>query len=414
VEASDMGTQAETEKRKEPMKHILRCHDFVKNDIIRGENCYLYDKNNKRYVDFESGIWCTVVGHANPRINRRIVDQISKVTHLGYRFTNYLAEEAATSLLDTISEIDGKCIFLCSGSEAVEFGINVAKLFTGRKLFLTLSESYLGAYGSAGMKGDGWVKIDLAKCSHCRENECLRECMSLKEIRFDRIGAFVFEPGSSSGKVKFPPEKLISLLVKEVGNFGGLILVNEVTTSFGRTGKWYGFNHYNIKPDIIAFGKGLGNGYPVSAVAMKKEIATELENNKFRYVQSHQNDPLGCAVASEVIRIIREGDLVTRSHKLGSQLTNLLTELQNRFPFIKEVRSRGLMIGMEFSKPQNDFNVELVFNEMLKRGFVIGYNPDADLIRFLPPLTIEEGEIEAVAKNLNIVLEKLSKNPQDD
>ncbi len=120
------------------MKHILRCHDLIKDDIVRADNCYLYDKSNNRYVDFESGIWCAVVRHANPRINKVTTEQVHKVIHLGPRYTSGLAEEAATSLLDTISEMDGKCVFLSSGSEAVEFGINVARLVAGKKQMLTL------------------------------------------------------------------------------------------------------------------------------------------------------------------------------------------------------------------------------------------------------------------------------------
>jgi acetylornithine/N-succinyldiaminopimelate aminotransferase len=390
------------------MKHILKCHEMVKHDIVRGDNCYLYDKNNKRYVDFESGIWCTVIGHNNPRINKKITDQINKVMHLGHRFTNYLAEEAAINLLDTVSEKDGKCVFLSSGTEAVEFGITIAKLITGRDSLLTLSDSYLGAYGSAGMKCGDWREIDLETCLKCQKTECLGDCKNLKNVDMEDIAAFVFEPGSRSGKVIFPPQKLIDLIVKEVKNSNGLIVANEVTTGFGRTGKWYGYNHYGIRPDIIAIGKGLGNGYPVSAVVMKNEIGKEVEKSRFRYVQSHQNDPLGCAIAAEVTKIIREDDLVNRSHKLGSEFISSLGQLKNRFPFVKEVRGRGLMIALEFSKSTDDFNVELICNEMLKTGFIIGSKPDANVIRFLPPLTIEERENEAIVENLDIILEKMT------
>ncbi|MGB7061498.1 MAG: aminotransferase class III-fold pyridoxal phosphate-dependent enzyme, partial [Candidatus Zixiibacteriota bacterium] len=227
------------------MKHILRCHDFLKDDIIRGDNCYLYDRDNNRYVDFESGVWCAVVGHANPRVNRRMTEQISKLTHLGPGYTNHLAEEAALSLLETLPVKDGKCVFLSSGSEAVEFGITAAKLATGKKLMLTLSESYLGAYGSAGRKTEDWTTIDFDDCFRCEETECLLSCKNLEELNFDKTAAFVFEPGSSFGKVKFASKKLIRLLAEETRNSGGLLVVDEVTTGFGRTGKWHGFNHYD-------------------------------------------------------------------------------------------------------------------------------------------------------------------------
>jgi acetylornithine/N-succinyldiaminopimelate aminotransferase len=388
------------------MKHILECHDFIRDDIVRGDNCYLYDRSGKRYVDFESGIWCTVLGHSHAGISRAIREQIDKVIHLGHRFTNYQADEAALALLDTVSETDGKCVFLSSGSEAVEFAINAAKLITGRSLMLTFSESYLGAYGFAGMKDDNWIKISFDGCYHCKEDRCHTGCANLENSDWVNIGAFVFEPGSSHGKVKFPPEKLVRLLVDQVRKWRGLAVVNEVTTGLGRTGKWYGYNHYGIRPDIIAVGKGLGNGYPVSAVVMEREIAAKLENKGLRYVQSHQNDPLGCAIAAEVIRTIREEDLLSRSQKLGSRLTGHLAELKNRFSFIKEVRGRGLMAALELSGSNQALRVEAVGDEMLQRGFIVGVNPSARLLRFLPPLTLVEVEIENMLEDLAAVLEK--------
>ena len=387
------------------MDHILRCHDLIKDDILKGANCYLFDKDNKRYVDFESGIWCTVAGHSNPRINAKIIRQINKLVHLNPRYTNNLAEDAAVSLLDTLSEEDGKCVFLSSGSEAVEFGINAARFVTGKKSLLTLSQSYLGAYGFAGMKTkDSWMKIDFDLCLKCEEKDCFRECENLKNIDWKNVAAFVFEPGCSKGMIKFPPGKLIDLIFKEVKRFNGLVVTDEVTTGLGRTGKWYGFNHYKLKPDIIAVGKGLGNGYPVSAVAVKKDIAEKLEQKKFYYVQSHQNNPLGCVIANEVIKIIKEHKLVNRSHKLGIVLIKKLNQIKEKFEIVNEVRGRGLMAAVEFSK--DSFNLELIAKEMLKRGFLIGYNLDQNLVRFLPPLTIEENEISEMVENLNLVLEK--------
>jgi len=182
------------------------------------------------------------------------------------------------------------------------------------------------------------------------------------------------------------------------------VVVNEVTTGLGRTGKWYGLDHYGIEPDIIAFGKGLGNGYPVSAVAMKKEIAQKLEKRQFRYVQSHQNDPLGCAIAVEVVKIITEDDLVNRSSRLGEGLIGHLRKLKSKFQFVKDVRGIGLMASMEFAESRDSVYVETISNKMLKRGFIIGFNPGVNLIRFFPPLTIEETEISRMAENLDAVL----------
>jgi acetylornithine aminotransferase len=391
------------------MNHILRCHEIVKEDFVRGDNCYLYDISGNKYLDLEAGIWCTVLGHNHPQINKTIKEQLDNVMHLNYRYTNLLAEEAGATLLDTVSLPDSKCIFLSSGSEAVEFAVQAARLLTGRNIFLTLSDSYLSAYGVAGTKlSEACACFDWQECRDCEHTNGCENCTRLGGIPFDEIGAFVFEPGSSSGAVRFPPQKLIDEIVRRTKDNNGLLVVDEVTTGLGRTGKWYGFEHYGLEPDVIAIGKGLGNGYPVSAVAIRCNIADELEHSKLHYVQSHQNDPLGCSIAREVIRVIKQEALIERSSSFGEYFLTQLCEIEGRHRVIKEIRGRGLMIGIEFKKSNDDFSVVSTYRRMLDRGFLIGYNPVLQIIRFYPALTIEKRAIEDLAEQLDQVLEELA------
>ncbi len=132
---------------------------------------------------------------------------------------------------------------------------------------MTMSDSYFGAYGDASAKdSDKWFLFDWNECERCTQEVCAKDCSVYSDIPFDEVGAFLFEPGSSSGMVRFPPPKLISNIVQDMSAADGLVMVNEVTTGVGRTGKWFGFQHYDMQPDIVAMGKGIGNGYPVSAV----------------------------------------------------------------------------------------------------------------------------------------------------
>ena len=390
------------------MDHILRCHEIVKEDFIRGYNCYLYDTNGNKYIDLEAGIWCTVLGHKHPCINKAIKEQLDNVMHLNYRYTNLLAEEAAAALLDTVSLPDGKCIFLSSGSEAVELAVQAARIVTGKSKFLTLYDSYLSAYGAAGTKSpETCVCFDWQECRNCKYTNGCENCSKLVDIPFDDIGAFVFEPGSSSGAVRFPPQKLIDAFVKKTKDKKGLLVVDEVTTGLGRTGKWYGFEHYGLEPDLIAIGKGLGNGYPISAVAIKRNIANQLERSKFHYVQSHQNDPLGCAIAREVINVIKQEALIERSSSLGEYFLTQLCEIEDRHNTIKELRGRGLMIGIEFKEHNDKLSTGLIYRRMLNKGFLIGYNSDLNVIRFYPALTIEKCDISDLVEQLDHVIEEL-------
>jgi len=375
--------------------------------MVRGRDCYLYDVHDKRYVDFEAGVWCTALGHNHPRVSQTIRTQTEQIIHLGYRYTNVLAEEAAVEVLGTRALSDGKCTFLSSGSEAVEFGVQIARRITGQPLLLTLSDLYLAAYGSAGRKSpEEWYCFDWSVCVACsHSDECDPQCGHLKEIPFGNIGGLVFEPGNTSGLVKPPPKQLVQTLVSLVKQRHGLVVVDEVTTGLGRTGAWYGFQHYALRPDVIALGKGLGNGYPVSAVVMIHDIADRLENSAFRYAQSHQNDPLGCAIAKQVVTVIREDELVERSNRVGTRFLHELGHLGERHDIVREVRGRGLMIAMEFEGNYEHFSVTSVYRELLERGFLVGYNPAANLLRFYPALTIGEEDITQLLENLDHILE---------
>jgi acetylornithine/N-succinyldiaminopimelate aminotransferase len=216
----------------------------------------------------------------------------------------------------------------------------------------------------------------------------------------------VFEPGSTGGLVRFPPKQLVQGLADRVRQTGGLIVVDEVTTGLGRTGTWYGFEHYNLRPDIIALGKGLGNGYPVSAVALRSDVSIRLEESSFHYAQSHQNDPLGCAVAREVITVLREDALVERSARVGAYFLQELQRLGERHDVVKDVRGRGLMISLEFKDDESSLAVT-AHRRLLGHGFLVGCKPVFNILRFYPPLTIGKDDIARLVEELGRFLERV-------
>ena len=379
------------------MDHILKCHEIFKTDFVHGQNCHLYDSSGRKYIDFESGIWCTALGHNHPRVNRTIEMQLKHIAHLGTRYPNSLAEEAALAVLAAVEIEDGKCTFLSSGSEAVEFGVQIVRRISGKPLLLTFQDAYLGGYGSAAKKNlDEWYLFDWSAC------DCL------DEIPFERIGGFIFEPGGSGiGFVKFPPKGLVREIVRRVRQAGGLIAANEITTGMGRTGKWFGFQHYDIQPDIVSLGKGLGNGYPVSAVAMRREVARKLEGDGFRYVQSHQNDPMGCSIAREVIAIFREEAWVEKGNAKGQYFLEGLKQLEKKHDLVKEARGRGMELALEL-QPRQDFSAALAYQALLEKGFLVGYYPAGNILRFDPALTIEEEDIAHLLEGLDVMLESVN------
>ncbi len=374
-------------------------HELILNNIVRAENCDLYDSEGNKYIDLESGVWCTSIGHCNPGINSVITSQIKNIIHTGFNYCNPVMDIAARKVLEITNLPDGKCEFLCSGSEAVEFCIRAAKQIIEGKMLLTFSDSYFGAYGEAA-KTDSkeWYRYNWQDCS-CTGNGCSGECKEFSKIPFGKIGIFLFEPGSSSGLVRFPSNRLIEKIAVKIKENNGLIVVNEVTTGVGRTGKWFGYEHYDLNPDMVAIGKGIGNGYPVSVAAFSANTTNMLEKQQFHYSQSHQNDPLGAAIVSEVISTIQKEDLIKRGNSLGEKILKGLLDLKSEQSIIKEIRGRGMMIAIEFTK-----DAEIIHKELIKQGFILAKRSGHEVLRVDPALTINEPDVDSFINTLKKIL----------
>ncbi|MCL2565850.1 MAG: aspartate aminotransferase family protein [Defluviitaleaceae bacterium] len=366
-------------------------------NIVSSENCYIIDENGKKYVDFEAGVWSASLGHNNKEINAAMIRQMNEISHVGYRYTTKIVDKAAGKVLDLLGFDGGKCVFLSSGSEAVEFGVKIAKKVIDKPYFLYLNNYYLSAYGiSANRSKEDWIPLDLSEYKGNAED-------FLAHIPFDKIAAFVFEPGNASGTAQLPPKELIKAIEDKIKACGGVIVVDEVTTGIGRTGKWFGYEHYNMSPDIVCLGKGIGGGYPVSVIGMVKDIADLVEKSDFVYAQSHQDDPLGCAVVYEVISIIERDKLIQKAADMGKILERELKSLMARHNIIKEVRGVGLMYVIELNQ-REDITLDEIHKAIFDAGYIAGLRPQANVLRFYPPLTIEEGQIKGLVRALDNVL----------
>lgn len=359
--------------------------------IVKSKDCYQYDSEGKKYIDFESGVWCANIGHSNDRLVRVIQNQLEESVHHGYKFRNHYSEQLSKELQRLIGFENGSSVFLSSGSEAVNLAITLSQHLTGRKKILKIDNSFLSSYGF------GQISTENNHLVNVKFNDL----SAIDNIDFSTISAFVMETGGASLEmVKFPDSLFIKQLTEISKKNNCLIIAEEVTTGMGRTGKWFGFQHYDIVPDIVVIGKGLGNGYPVSAVTINEAISEQFEQNPFRYAQSHQNDPLGCAIGLEVIKIIEEEDMISRCNSTGSYFLEKLEKLGERhYDKVKEIRYRGLMIALQF---RDDFDGELVSNLLFENGFIIGFK--LNTLRFLPPLTITTNDIDSMIDTLDELL----------
>ena len=365
-------------------------------NIVKAENCYLYDSRGKKYLDLESGVWCISVGHGHKRLLRIIAEQSVRIMHTGFQYSSNIVEQSAEEILNLFDYQGGKCVFLCSGSEAVEYGVRTAQLINNKPLLMTMSDSYFGAYGSASRKQKAeWFLFDWSVCTGCTFNfNCTSKCEHWVKIPFQKIGGFLFEPGSSSGFVRFPPAGLIKNIADRIRENKGLILINEVTTGIGRTGKWFGYQHYDISPDVVSLGKGIGNGYPVSVVAIAPKVTVQLREQQLHYAQSHQNDPLGAAIAKEVIGIIKDEKLIEKGQNIASVLIKGLNNIKEKTEKITEIRYRGLLVAVVIKDDADAFYTSRLNRKLADQGFLLAQRPGLNILRIDPSLTIEKKDIE--------------------
>lgn len=364
---------------------ILKSHYVYKDNIIDGEGCYFIDENGKKYLDMESGIWCLGLGYKNKEVNEVIKNQIDKLIHTHTYLQNKEIDKPAKKLLNINNFISGKVIFLSSGSEAVELATKIArKIFPNKKL-LTFNTSFLGSYTNE----NDLVRIDISNCFKC-ENENCEKCEISKQINFKNIGTFILEPGSTLGTFRNIPYHLVKYIYNKIKEINGIIISNEVTSGNCRSGKWYAYMHYNIIPDIIATGKCLGNGYPVSATIINENISNQIENSYFQYKQSHQNDPLGAAVADKVLEIMIRDNLDKKAEIFGDFFVKEMNNLNKKYNFLKEINGRGLMQTF-FLK--NNYNAFEIFEYLYEKGIFIGFSKELNFIRMYPPLIITKDQL---------------------
>ncbi len=363
--------------------------------------------------DLQSGCWAAVLGHNRRELSQVLAENADRLFHLHHFFDT---EDLGALVQELTAAADLKSLykgsFLSSGSEAVALAVLLAELVTGRSKKLCLSISYLGASADLRMPRDKskWLDIDVEECLSCDKVIDCKECGKFTTVAFVEMAAFVFEPGNSGGLVLCPPEKLISYLVQEVKGAGGCIIVNEVTTGFGRTGKWFGHQHYNVfdtdelSPDFIAMGKGLGNGYPISGVLVKAALGEAIEATGFRYLQSHIDDPMGLIIARRVIQLMVEEELIAKGNKMGEYLRLKLNEVAEATGAIAEIRGRGMMNVVVI---KNSHRAGKVFEALLNRGIFTGYSDVYNYIHLYPALTITQVEIDHLCDSLAHTLQHL-------
>ncbi len=364
--------------------------------LVRGEGEYVWDDAGNRYLDAFGGVLTVSVGHANPKVNEAIIDQVNTIAHTSTLYANKPQGDLAEKLAEISPGKLKKSFFTSSGTEADDTAILAAKLATGRQEIVVLRHSYAGrsatALSSIGHSTWKPVASQVAGISHALAPYCYRCPLKLEYPSCDvacaddveeliqttttgEIAAFMAEPILGVGGFITPPKEYFGRVAEITRNHGGLFIADEVQTGWGRTGdKWFGIEHWDVEPDIITSAKGMGNGIPIGWTIATTEVADAFPGMTF---STFGGNPVSMAAGLAVVNFIEENDLKTNAKVVGGYFRERLEELKKKHPVIGDVRGLGLMQGIELvvdrkTKEPNPQAVLKVFEETKRQGVLIG------------------------------------------
>lgn len=400
--------------------------NFYRNppQITRGDMQYLFDENNKKYVDFFSGVSVMNCGHSNAEIIRDTINQLNTLQHTS---TIYLTQPMV-DLAEKLSKIfpgNIKRTFFCAtGSEANEGALALARLHTKKNGFISLNGGLHGrTHLTMSVTGIPMWRLDnnlvteniffidrpySPDTSYEKAMEVsLNQLDHILETSGDKIAALILEPLQGNGGIILYPLNYIKEVKSRLEKHNVLLIVDEVQTGYGRTGKMFCIEHYAIVPDIIVTAKALGNGIPISTFSTSDEIAKSFNKPS---ASTLGGTPLASATALSVLKYIEEISLIEKSRELGEYLKESLKSIDS--PFIKEIRGIGLMLGVQIQSPIEttpSFEItDFILEKMKNQGFIIGKNGlNRDVLAFQPPLVITKDNIDSMISSLKITFEEL-------
>jgi len=411
----------------------------------RAKGVHVWDSKGKKYLDLTAAFGVAAAGHANSRVVRAGQRQMAKLLHaMGdvhpHALKAQLARELSRITFERWQRKTGKVIFSNSGFEAVEAALKTAMLATAKRGILAFEGAYHGlGYGALNathrkhfrepfrsqLREFGhFVPFPVGQASRLSQNgkevRNRRDACPTMEVvearvrsllRREQIGAMLVEPIQGRGGINVPPPEFLPLLRRLCDEYGMLLILDEVYTGFGRTGKWFACEHGGVVPDIICLGKALTGGFPLSACVGRAEVmdaAWPESRGEAIHTSTFLGHPVGCAMALAQIAEIQRYQLCQRSAKLGSRLLKLLQSEISHRTFQIAARGSGLMIGLELRQPDGTPATELawqIIKEMLQRGFILlPEGEHGSVISFTPPLTISEEQLRATVRELQKIL----------
>lgn len=377
---------------------LFEVYDLLDIEPVEAKGAWLWDRNGEKYLDFYGGHAVISIGHSHPVYVDKITKQLNKIGFYSNAVINPLQTELAELLCKT-SGCEDYNLFLCnSGAEANENALKLASFITGREKILAFKASFHGRTSAAVAITDNPAIQAPVNCNHKVTFIALNDKKALgEELAKEDYAAVVIEGIQGVGGIRLPEYDFLLQMREWCDENGTVMIVDEVQSGCGRTGKFFAHQHAGVKPDIITMAKGMGNGFPIAGLL----ITDGIEAKKGMLGTTFGGSHLACAAALAVLEVMNREYLMNNAAGLGKYLIHELGKIKG----VTEVRGKGLMIGVELEMPQAEFRKQLVEKHRVMTGY-----SGKNTLRLLPPLTITLNEVEAFLTAFKDVMSEYTKS----
>jgi len=367
--------------------------------IVRGSGSLLYDLEGNEYVDCAGGYGTCIVGHTHPKVVAAISEQAAKLISC-HGSTYNDARARLFSRLLTIAPKELDRFFLSnSGAEATECAIKISRKFTGRRKIVAFKGGFHGkTHGALSATWDAKYRKNFEPLLPDFTHIPYGNSEAAKAEITKDTAAVLVEPIQGEGGIRPSPMDWLPLLKDLTRDTGALLVADEIQSGFGRTGKMFACEHYGVKADILCIGKGIASGLPLSITATDDEKMGALQVGE--HTTTFGGNPIACAAAVATIDALHEDHLVSKAAKVGLYFKDELLNVQKQLRIVREVRGMGLMIGVEMR-----FDVYPILTSALGQGILM-LDAGRNVLRFLPPLVIDQSTVDRVVSVLRTIMEK--------
>lgn len=367
--------------------------------ITKGRGSWVWDIAGHKYLDFFPGWAVSGLGHVHPLVVKALSKQSKRILHVPNNYYNELQARLAKKISQ--HSFDGKVFFCNSGAESVEAAIKLARKFgsqKGKYEIITMKDSFHGrTLATLTATGQAKYKQGFAPLLKGFVQAPLNDFAALKAKISAKTTAIMLELIQGEGGINVASSEYIKKVRRLCDKMGLLLIFDEVQTGMGRTGRMFCYQHYGVVPDMMALAKSLGGGFPIGAMIARREIADTLKAGT--HASTFGGSPLACACALAVFQAIEERGLLDNAREMGAYLNKKITYLKEKYHIIKEIRGKGLMLGLELKTEGKS-----IYEGCLRRGLLINCT-HGNVLRIMPQLAVTKKEIEQAISILDSVLQ---------